>query len=440
MSPATFLRWLWALVFLGLVGRLALAFSTTGVGFDIHSVATVGAELTGPRPLEVYDSVNEGASGIEGENLLRWPYLPGFFPWAMFSTFVEHRTALPFHGLVQLPAIFCDLVLALLVQAYLGWVGAAGRTRLLAAGAVALGPIFIAISGYHGQIDSVAILPAVLALVVWEGHGPGLVRSLPGRRLRGLADRMPSGEDPVLSRATVAGALIGLAVAIKTPPILMLFALAPLARSVREASRLIAWAVAIPLVLLLPFLIADADGVAKIVDYRGAPGLGGIGLAIQPELAEVWLTRSGTLDFSAASQFLFDWGSRSLALILLALSAFVLRFQPTPLRAAVLLWLGFYAFTPNLFAQYLVWGMPFFLMAGYLRATIALQLVVIGPLVVHYLEPWKDPDISYAYVPPMLAVWIGFVAAVVLSVRAIARSDRPASQQERPIPEAAPGQ
>jgi hypothetical protein len=48
-----------------------------------------------------------------------------------------------------------------------------------------LGPSFIDISGYHGQIDSVAILPAVLALMVWERR-PQPTRSVRAGLLIGL--------------------------------------------------------------------------------------------------------------------------------------------------------------------------------------------------------------------------------------------------------------
>ena len=45
------------------------------------------------------------------------------------------------------------------------------RRRLFLAGVVAFGPVFITISGYAAQIDSVAILPAVAALLIWERRG-----------------------------------------------------------------------------------------------------------------------------------------------------------------------------------------------------------------------------------------------------------------------------
>src|SRR5207302_10782054 len=105
--------------------------------------------------------------------------------------------------------IAADAAIAWLVQAGLGRAGASDRTRLSACALVALGPAFALISGMHGQIDSVAILPAVLALVVWERGGS--------------------------RRALAAGLLIGRAASIKTAPGLMVLALLPSVRSRREA-------------------------------------------------------------------------------------------------------------------------------------------------------------------------------------------------------------
>src|SRR5687768_2994001 len=104
MSPFA-LRLLWGLIAVGLAGRLAIAFATFGLTYDVESAATVGAELSGPHPLQVYDAVNRESSGIEGEVLFRWPYPSGFFPWIGLGTAIDHRSPLPFHGLVQLPAI-----------------------------------------------------------------------------------------------------------------------------------------------------------------------------------------------------------------------------------------------------------------------------------------------------------------------------------------------
>src|SRR5688572_25098143 len=139
-------RWLLAGVLVaGAAIRLVLAFATRGVDFDIDSFEAVRGALA-EDPLQLYTTVNAEAA--------HWPYPPGFLPWVAVAGAIESRTGLRFDGLVQLAPIAADLFIAWAVQAFLGARGAGGRTRLMAASLVALGPCFWGISGFHGQIDS----------------------------------------------------------------------------------------------------------------------------------------------------------------------------------------------------------------------------------------------------------------------------------------------
>ena len=436
-----FRRALWLLIVLGTVIRVVLAFTTFGAVFDINNLARVGAHSHRVPSVGRLHDLNSQISA-NGEPFYGWPYPGGFFPLILTSIFASHHTPLPFHGLIQLPSIVADSGLALLVQSYLGWRGAGDRARLLAAGSVALGPIFIAISGYHGQIDSVAFLPAVLALIVWEGRGRQLIAEIPWARVRGLFSSMDESSPHKVTRGVTAGLLIGIGAAIKTLPLFMIFALLPSARSRKEALSLVGAAAAAPLFSVLPFLIADPGGVLGIANYRAAPGLGGISLIIQPDLAASWLSPHGAFHLTGASVFLYHWGPRLLVVALLLVAALIYRFQPAPVDAVVLLWTATYVFTPGFFFQYLIWGMPFMLMAGYTRAVIALQLVTIGPAVVAYLGPWPNGDIAIPYAAIMISVWLGFVYAFVLLVRSMisgstSRSDElqgPYVEADRPMP------
>jgi hypothetical protein len=239
----------------------------------------------------------------------------------------------------------------------------------------------------------------LLALIVWE---------------RGPRD----------SRALSAGLLIGLGAAIKTVPLLLLVALIPSSRSPREGAKLTIAAVAVPLVLLLPFAVADSSGVATLADYSGAPGVGGLSLVLQPDLAADWLTGAAP-QLNPASRTLYDLGGKVSLVVIAALGAFLLRFRPAPLRAATLLWLAIYAFSPNLFVHYAVWGLPFFLLAGYVWQVAAAEALLLVPTALVYLGPWESRDVAIAYLPFMLAAWAGaLIAFVVLAVRT-ARAGRP---------------
>lgn len=405
-EPVVFRRTLWTLVLTGTAISLALAFGLYGVAFDVDNARLAGEELRGSDPLGIYSELNQGL-------LFRWPYPPGFLAWVVPSIEVANGTGLPFHGLLNVPMVLAGAVLALIVQAYLGARGAGHRERLVSAAAIALGPVFIGVSGYHGQLDALAILPAAIALIVWEGRSVAVAAELGagGSVGRAVASRL-DGDTTV--RVVASGLLIGTGAALKTVPIILLVALVPTARRARDAALLIAAAAAIPLLLLAPFLVADPDGVLKLGGYSGAPGLGGLGMVAQPDLAREWLLSGGldAFDLSPLSSFLFDHGERVVQAVLAGTLLFLFRFRQSPVDGAVIVWVAVYAFSPNFFFQYLIWGIPFFLMAGYLRGTVALQVAVLAPLIIAYLAPWPTGFVLAVYVPLMSVVWVGFLVAL----------------------------
>jgi hypothetical protein len=362
----------------GLVVRLYIAFTTYGVEYDIDSYVAVNGAL-GDDPLHLYTIVN-------GDPYNRWPYPSGFLPFVGLAHLAA-KVVGPFDGWVQVPQILADLAIAWLVQSYLGRRGAGDGVRLAAAALVALGPSFVIISGYHGQLDSFAILPCVVAVYVWD--------RLPGGARRGL----------------IAGALIGCGIALKTAPGLVLFALLPSARTARERVALVAAAVAVPLVTLAPWLIADPHGtVDALSSHRAVPGLGGISLLVQPELSTVWLG-TGFERVSGLTQWLVDRQTLIVALCTLPFAALVWRRRLPPPRAATILWLAFYVFASAFAFQYAVWGLPFALMAGWVRGVALVQAALLVPTLLVYVQPF-DSGSEYVYVPLMIGLWLGLIAVL----------------------------
>lgn len=387
------------LLAVGAVGRIVVGFATLGVENDIHAYEQVLSALR-DQPWELYSTVNL-------PDVPRWPYPGGFLPWIYVSGWLHDWTGLRFDGFVQLAPIAADLALAWVVQAYLGQRGADDRTRLIAAGLVALGTSFAVISGYHGQLDSLAILFPLLGLWYWE--------------------RTEGGQ-----RAVVAGLLIGLGGAIKLPPLIVLLALLPTGRSWRERGVLFASAAAVLLVSLAPFLVADLDGtIDGIRSNKGLPGFGGISLLVQPEFAARWLGTDPGVQLTAASEWLFDHSAGIAAIPLLATAAFVFWRRLAAVEAAVLLFLAVYAFGINFAFQYVVAGLAIFLVAGRIWQVAAVQAALLVPTLLLYVRDRRDLPLENVYVPIMIAIWLASVAWFAWEVYRLTGSPRRAIASPR---------
>jgi hypothetical protein len=361
----------------GLLARLIVAAVTGTDTEDLHSFEIVRTAIR-EDPMHLYADVPD----------LRWPYPPGYLPVTAAFAGVSSATGIDFLHLLRLAPIAADAGIALLVQYLLGVRGASERTRLLGAGLVMAGPVFFGVAAYQGQIDSVAILPALAAFAVWQRGGP--------------------------SRALTAGLLIGLGASVKTVPLLMLVALAPSVRNPRELLTLAGSAVAVPLALLAPFLVVDPGAVYDHLTYRGFPGLGGLSLVVQPDYVLFW--QAGHLAPSnAATDFLLDSGGLVAGAALIAAVALLARFRPQPLDAAAILWFAVWLFGVNFFIQYLVWGLPFLLARGHLRSAAAIQLLAAPALLVLYLDVSEEWLLWSLYTAPMIGLWL--LVALLLARR-----------------------
>lgn len=389
---------------MGVATRAIVAFATVGVDFDINNYVLVDDTLRSDGS-GVYSVVNGAANPGE---LLRWPYLPGFFPFVLLTGALSRELGVEFHGLIQIWPIVADVAIAWLVQAYLGGRGASENTRLLASGLVLLGPSFAVVSGYHGHFDSVAILPAIAALYVWQSRSESAQRALP------------------------AGLLIGLGIALKTAPGLMLFALLPTCRGRREVLQLIGASVAIPLLTALPFLLSDPDGFQSVAEYQGVPGQAGLSLLAQPELAQFWL--NGTLlSVGSLASEMIDHSTLIIGIPMVAAVVLLIRRRSEPALAATVLWLVFFTFSPSLLLHYAVWGLPFFLMAGYVRQVLALQVFLLVPIFIRYWViadgPWGSDLVANLYAVLMIISTLAALAVLCFLVLRIykSESERPAA-------------
>lgn len=362
-------RALVALFAVGLLLRLVLAVALPSNG-DIAHLGLVAATLR-DSPFSVYDRL--------GGDI--WPYGPGYFPILALVDGAHRVLGLAFATAVRLPIIAADLATAWLVQSELARRGLGPRERVLAAATLLLSPLLLVVSGLHAQIDPVATLCAIGAVVCWKRLRPG-------------------------SRALAAGGLAGLAVAIKTVPGLVILPLLFAARSGRERLALLAAAVAVPLAGLLPYLLRDVAHFTGRLAYHGLPGAGGLSLLVQPDTARIWLSGGGY----APTHLEAILQGRGI-LVLAAALAFVLvvlwRARPDPAVGAVLLFAAVCAATVDLSPHYLVWLLPFLALAGWWRAAAGLGALITLPVMLIYApvgglrDRWPAWVSDWVYTPLM---------------------------------------
>lgn len=371
---------------IGLLVRLIVVQGTDGVAFDMGSFRAVEAALR-TDGFGMYGAIHPS----------RWPYPPGYLPWVALAGELGRMPPFELQTWIRFPPVAADMAIALVVQDLLGRFGASARRRVLAAALVALGPIFAGVSSFNGQLDPVAILPALLALWVWTAPD-------------------------VRRRALWAGLLIGLGAAIKTVPGLMVLALLPSARSRREAVTLAAAAGAVLAAFLLPFVLATPRDALFVFTYHGVPGFGGVSLLVQPEFAQRIL--AGTpVEASDALLFMRNHGHQVLLLpALLGLCAWFWRRRPDAVTAAVLLWLVVWAFGANFFLQYLVWGLPFLLVRGHLKAVAGVQALLLLALLSTYNAPVPEGFAQAAYTVPVVIAWAAALAGIAALVRSTPRT------------------
>jgi uncharacterized membrane protein len=363
------------LLALGLGFRLWIAFTNYGVVYDVDT-AYIVAHLLSVHPLHVYSS-------------LRYPYPGGFLPILLLCKEIASGTGAAFWAVFKVPSILADLGIAAVLVWALGRLGATPRERLVTAALVALGPSFLVVSGFHGQIDAVAILPALAGVIVWRLAGP--------------------------HRAWQAGLLIGLGGAVKTVPLFMVLALLPTARSRREALTLVGCAVAPPLASVAPFLIADTHHtITSLTFNKGVPGFGGLSVLVQPALLKGWLT-GHLAPASSATWFFVHHQNEIVAAAVIVAGAYAYRRRMDPISAAALIWLVVYVTNFNWAYQYFVWGLPFFLLAGRRLEVAAVQLLLALPTAQLYFH-FGVPGLDWSYLPLIMLVWAGFAGSLLLVI------------------------
>lgn len=148
----------WSVVLLAtlLARLLPMLFLPVGAGYDIESFHLVGEALLSGE--DVYTSAA----------IHRHPYLPLQMYLIGLALFLAQLTPLPFVVWVKMPPLLADVAITALIYRAGYRQSQSARTATLAALLYALNPISVLVSAYHGQFDAIPVLLLLLAWYYWH--------------------------------------------------------------------------------------------------------------------------------------------------------------------------------------------------------------------------------------------------------------------------------
>lgn len=338
-------RALGVVVALALLARIPPALLLpVGAGYDIDSFRLVGTALLNGE--EVYSSAAAG----------RHPYLP----FQMFliggALWAAEQTSLPFVVWIKLPAVLADAAITAALFQTLRRRDPSGTTAVSGAALYALNPVSLLVSAYHGQFDA---LPTLLLLLAWSTW----------RARRGSS-----------------AAALGAAILNKSWPLLFLPIVVMRLRARRARLGYTLLALGIPLGATAVYLLrfnADPLVLMRPLTHTGVPGYWGISAVIA--LGARW---------APALQPAYELLLRAAPwlLLLTGLLALWRTRRQSALDALVTTILTLLAVSVGMGIQWLLWVVPFALLAGARRwltwYSIMAVILLLTQLYGLHMVPW----------------------------------------------------
>ena len=313
---------------------------------------------------------------------------PSMLHFLRFLIWISGLTHLPFQFWIRFPGILADAGTLWLICRILG-PRLGERSVLIATLLIAIAPINILISGFHGNTDPVMIFFVMLA--VW----------LAGYR----------------GNAEAGGLAYGMAICIKITPLVLapvlLFSLTGAKR------RFVFFLFACGLVLLAwsPYLFQQPAVVIRhVFGYKGSYGLWGVS----------WLLREVANWWPAAAWMNHGFSRVGSPLVMAAIVAVSLRMsrlakQPPLYSQVGMVFLVFFTVTSGFAVQYLVWLTPWLAELGALpMAWFVLTASVFLLVVYNYWNlgmPWYLA-IAYPWSPHQYFQVVCWISVIVLAIGA----------------------
>lgn len=316
-----------------------------GARYDIESFRLVGAALLNGE--EVYTSAARN----------RHPYLPLQMIWIGSALWSARHTAVPFVVWLKLPAVLADVAItAVLFKTLQRRADTATAVTLVLL--FALNPVSVLITAYHGQFDALPTLLLLLAWVGWE-----------------------------LRRTSWSAVALGLATLSKTWPALFWPIVVMRQQTWRQRVTYTTLALGIPAAAVVVYvLLFQADPLPMLrrtLAHTGVPGYWGVS-AVLSILSRWSPLAAGVYDILLALRHV-------LLLVAALVTLWWTRRQPA-LDALLALLLAELAVSVGIGIQWLVWLVPFGLLARETRWSVRYALAALILLLVQlyglHLHPW----------------------------------------------------
>ena len=393
--------WLVLAASAGLVLKMLVAYNTFGTN-DVFTFYAFARSLSDHGLEWTY---RHGTIWLSSSSIFNHPPLTAYFLRFAYhlaqAEFFQTR-GLTFPFLLRLPAIIADFGVVLVVWQMIR------KNKLLqgrrwAIILLALSPVSLMVSGYHGNTDPVMVLFLVLACYMCVQNRPWLC-----------------------------GLFFALSCQIKIIPLLFfpVFFFFWLHRR-QIVSFVVLFAVTTGALLSEPLLHFPGLYIKNVVSYGSYWGIWGISywlrLTGSPEFSRVWFE-----GFSTAQTTVSDILK---ALIVLSIATIAWRRRALDgaglIRSIAFGWMIFFIFSPGVCARYLVWLAPFVLILsptfyGWLTAASSLFLFFFYNTISHGM-PWyrgiSTNQLSTVWTPWTIWPWTALIVGLIVYWKKAAASD-----------------
>lgn len=296
------------------------------------------------QAIAVLDHVNPYLYSVSPAfSTVRHPYV--YFPFSMFYApaclWFSQWTGVSFAAVIKWTPVALDLCLLAVLYDCLSKQNP--RLAVRAAWIYALCPVAILISAFHGNVIVGPTLLTLCSLLFFEE-----------------AERL-SGDPRLLSRR-LSALILGLAIAWRTYPVLLLPVFLLKSSTVKEARHFLFFAVLPVVVTTLPFLCMSPVPLLKALSYTGYNGSVGWHMIPVTAAGSLFLHTPFFLDLQHFGQLLVNrthtWDKAAFAGAYTAV-LFLLRKRMDALRLILLSYLLLYFLMTTVAQQYFIWVLPF---------------------------------------------------------------------------------